>query len=568
MAFWSSKKKRKTGLKKKLTRPMPAKKAKPAKSKPKGPAKNPGPKPKHFAPLEVKLLAMEGREAGVSIEELAELANVSTTTINKWWSIYEKGGTAALCRKPSTVAANRQCRALNERIIAHRKEHPERGVRRIRDELKRSEGLQVSAETVRQVVNEAGLGNAPVKPRRKPPQERRFERSIPNSMWQVDIFTFQLKRMYRVYLIAIMDDHSRYIVGWGLFRRQTADAVLEVTKGAIGEWGAPREILSDNGRQFAAWRGRTRFQKVCAGQGIQHVRSAPHHPMTLGKIERFWRTIWEEFLAEASFASFADAYQRIGFWIKYYNHQRTHQGINGACPADRFYGLANDVDEAIRQGCKDNALRLALGQVPRPPLYLMGKLGNTDVRVTRNGEEIEVKLGDKIHEVIRMTDPFEIDAQGQSSRGESSDEVEANECSGTISCGGDGADGSDPEVGALPEAGYQSADAGQGHQDGRSGCCGGAGTQGSGSERQVGPGYRVGEAEEAAREAREGTRGLEDEVRYRQGFHRPATEDGRGETSSGRESLEGEKKEATEKEVDLADYDGPWWNWPLDEDGL
>ena len=86
--------------------------------RPKGPATNLGPKSRHFAPPEVKLLAMEGREARVSIEELAELANVSATTINKWWSIYKKGGTAAPCRKPSTAAANRQCRALNERIVA------------------------------------------------------------------------------------------------------------------------------------------------------------------------------------------------------------------------------------------------------------------------------------------------------------------------------------------------------------------------------------------------------------------------------------------------------------------
>jgi transposase InsO family protein len=144
--------------------------------------------------------------------------------------------------------------------------------------------------------------------------------------------------MYPVYLIGILDDHSRYLVGWGLFRQQNADAVLEVLKGAIGQWGAPREILSDNGRQFVAWRGETRFQKVLRQQGVQHVRSAPQHPMTLGKIERFWQTIWREFLEEAVFASFADACRRLEHWIHYFNHQRPHQGLDGACPADRFTG--------------------------------------------------------------------------------------------------------------------------------------------------------------------------------------------------------------------------------------
>lgn len=570
MAFWSSRKKKKTSPKKKPIGRPARRKGKSVGSK-SGASKvelDPERKAKNFAPLEVKLLAMEAVEAGLSSEELAGLAKVSSTTIDKWWSVYQEGGKEALCRKPSTPNARRTCKVLQERIVAHRKEHPERGVRRIRDELKRNEGLQVSAETVRQVVNEAGLGNAPVTPHHKPAEQRRFERSVPNGLWQVDIFTFPLKRMYRVYLIAIIDDHSRYIVGWDLFRRQTTDAVLEVLKGAIGQWGAPREILSDNGRQFVAWRGRTRFQKVCTGQGIQHVRSAPHHPMTLGKVERFWRTIWEEFLAEAEFASFADASQRIGFWISYYNHQRPHQGIDGACPADRFYGLADDVEEAVRQGCQDNSLRLALGQVPRPPLYLLGKLGNTDVRVTRNGEDIEVKVGDTIHEVIRLSAPYVVDAQGECRRGDTRDEVEEDGRCGTVPGSGDCARGTDAEDGAVRQTGHQPPDVGQRHQGGTPSRCGGSGAEGTGAKGQVGAGCPDRAVDQAATEAREGASGLEDEVRDRQSVYRPSTEAGRGQAFAGPEKPEGEKKEAPEKEVNSDNFDGPWWNWPVDEDGL
>ena len=220
---------------------------------------------------------------------------------------------------------------------------------------------------------------------------------------------------------------------------------MEVVKGAIGQWGAPREILSDNGRQFASWRGKTRFQKTLRRQGIQHVRSAPHHPMTLGKIERFWKTVWGEFLEEAVFSSFADACQRLEHWVGYYNHQRPHQGIGGACPADRFYGVAGDVDEAVKQGCRENALKLALGQETRPPLYLLGKLGETDVRVTRNGDEIEVKLGDTVREVIRLGKPFEL----TKTQREVDDEVDGDECRGAISSSGACAEGGTADSRAL-----------------------------------------------------------------------------------------------------------------------
>ena len=387
---------------------------------------------RRHASVEVKVLAAEAHLAGLTAKEVGELVGFSGASVDVWTKAYKEGGPKALCKQARGTGRRRLYKVIEERIEAQRKEHPEHGVRRIRDDLKREEGLEVSAETVRRVVNDAGLGQPAPASKRRPPQVRRFERSFPNAMWQIDIMTFQLKRLYPVYLVGMIDDHSRYIIGHGLFRQQTAEAVLEVVKGAIGQWGAPKEILSDNGRQFVAWRGKSRFQKVLKQQGVQHVRSAPHHPMTLGKIERFWRTIWEEFLCEAVFASFGDACQRIAHWVAYYNHQRVHQGIEGACPADRFYGLAQDVDEAVRQGCADNSQRLALGQEPQPPFYLMGKLGGADVRVQRQGEGIEVKVGDAVHEVIQLGAPYVMGKDGLSHRGDSADEVEGSERTGAI----------------------------------------------------------------------------------------------------------------------------------------
>lgn len=427
-------------------------------------------------PVEVKLLAARAKEAGLGPKEVAELIGSSTHSVSKWHKLYQDGGPEALMTLSSAPGTRRICSELERRIELYRREYPEAGVRRIRDSLRREEGLSVSAETVRRVVNEAGLGNEPPASKRRDPAPRRFERSVPNAMWQIDIFTFELKKMFRVYLVGMIDDHSRYIVSHGLFRQQTADAVLEVVKGAIGQWGAPREILSDNGRQFVAWRGKTKFQKVLRRQGVQHVRSAPHHPMTLGKIERFWKTIWEEFLSDALFASFADACQRINHWIAYYNHQRPHQGIDGACPADRFYGVAGDMDEAIKQGCQENALRLALGQETRHPLFLLGKLGETDVRVTRKGDDIEVKVGDTIHELIRMGMPYEFGDDGQGRRGRANDEMEEDDGSGTVQDCGNGAEGRDTSDRDMPHLRGKSPDLAQSGGTGFSGSYGGIGT--------------------------------------------------------------------------------------------
>ena len=234
--------------------------------------------------------------------------------------------------------------------------------------------------------------------------------------------------------------------------------------------------------------------------------------MTLGKIERFWRTIWEEFLEDAVFASFADARQRIEHWISYYNHQRPHQGIDGACPADRFYGVAGDIEEALKQGWQDNALKLALGQETRPPLYLLGKLGETDVRVMRKGDDIEVKVGDTIEELIRMGAPYEIDGDGDSHREEVDDAMEGLDRRGTVSGGGDGAAEDEIDGGAVRDVWGVAADADQGDRDGRGGHESGIGAEEAGTEREE----RGGPADYAALEASillgEGCDPLEDPV--------------------------------------------------------
>jgi transposase InsO family protein len=462
--------------------------------------------------VELKLLAARAKEAGLSRAEVSQLVGASQHSIDKWFQLYRDNGPEALMRQASHPSTRKVCEALEKRIEEFRRTSPELGVRRISDELRRHEGVKVSPETVRRVVNDAGLGNAPPLPKPRQPQVRRFEREVPNALWQIDIFTFELKRMFRVYLVGIIDDHSRYIVSHGLFRQQTAEAVLEVVRGAIGQWGAPREILSDNGRQFVAWRGKTKFQKVLRRQGVQHVRSAPHHPMTLGKIERFWRTIWEEFLEDAVFASFADASQRLAHWIAYYNHQRPHQGIDGACPADRFYGVYGDVDEALRQGCQENALRLALGQETRHPLYLLGKLGKTDVRVTRKGDDIEVKLGDVVHELIRMGAPYEMTDDGQGRREEPDDAVEGDDRRGEIPGGGDGPQGAKAHQGDLQDLRGEPTGPGQGDGEGITGGSGSAGAEEAWEEGEDGAGPGDLDPLEAQHFFGEGAEPLEDEV--------------------------------------------------------
>src|ERR1700730_2720492 len=105
-----------------------------------------------------------------------------------------------------------------------------------------------------------------------PDKIRFFERAKPNQLWQTDLFTFVLKRQNRrVYLVAFMDDHSRFIVGYGLHASQSSALVLEVLRAGITSYGTPQGILTDNGSQYVTSRGESAFTEELEKRGIRQV---------------------------------------------------------------------------------------------------------------------------------------------------------------------------------------------------------------------------------------------------------------------------------------------------------
>lgn len=335
-------------------------------------------------PVEVKLRAVKLHlEEGFSLDMVARELDVGRDSVYGWCRRYRKEGRAGLepqpmgRRKPGTPKLPP---VVKEQIVALKEKEPSFGTRRIAQWLRRALFLPASPETVRRTLHEHELlpKTKPKRPPRNPPKPRFFERSTPNQMWQSDIFTFRLGGQ-NAYLIGFIDDHSRYLVGLDLFRSQTGEHVLDTYRTAAAEYGPPKEMLTDNGRQYASWRGKTRFQMELAKERVHHIRSSPHHPMTLGKIERFWKTIWEEFLVRAQFDSFESARERVRLWVKYYNHKRPHQSLDGLVPADRFFAIQKEVRAVIERGLQDNLLELALRGQPKNPFYMVGRLGQQSV---------------------------------------------------------------------------------------------------------------------------------------------------------------------------------------------
>jgi transposase InsO family protein len=328
---------------------------------------------------------------------VAQELGVSQQSLYGWIRTYrELGETGLKLSSRHTRPGRSQLPApVTETILQLKQENPTFGVKRIAQWMRRFFLMEASPETVRQKLHGAGLLEE-ARPRRTRniTRPRFFERATSNQMWQSDIFTFRLGGKY-AYLIAFLDDYSRFVTAADLFRSPTAQAVIEVYRIGAGEFQPPKEMLTDNGRQYTSWRGTSRFEAELRKDRVAHIKSRPHHPMTLGKVERFWSTIWQEFLERAPFDSFENARERIKLWIKYYNHKRPHQGIGGLCPADRYFEIQTALRQTIEAGIKDNLLEMALRGEPRAPFYMVGRMEGQSVVLRAEKGKLKLELSNE-----------------------------------------------------------------------------------------------------------------------------------------------------------------------------
>jgi transposase InsO family protein len=283
--------------------------------------------------------------------------------------------------------------------------NPTWGCQKISDMLVRGPALPASPTAVARVLHEAGYELEDVPTRPHPDHVRSFERAQPNQLWQTDLFTFILKRQNRrVYLVAFLDDHSRFIVSYGLHASQSSALVMEVLRAGIASHGRPTEILTDNGSQYVTWRGKSAFTRELEKLGIKQIVSRPRHPQTLGKIERFWGTLWRECVETAVFVDLGDARTRIGHFIDHYNFQRPHQGLDGLVPADRFFRAAPEVIQTLQARVAGNALELARQGSPKTPFYLTGQVGGQPFSLHAEGERV-ILTGAEGRREVELTSP-------------------------------------------------------------------------------------------------------------------------------------------------------------------
>jgi putative transposase len=167
----------------------------------------------------------------------------------------------------------------------------------------------------------------------------------PNQLWQTDFTYLKVIGWGWFYLSTILDDYSRYIVAWRLCTTMRAGDVTATLEDALAVSGCdsatvahrPR-LLSDNGASYisgdlASW---------LEQKGMDHVRGAPNHPQTQGKIERWHQTLKNRILLENYYLPGA-LEEAIADFVEHYNHQRYHESLGNLTPADVYFGRAETI---------------------------------------------------------------------------------------------------------------------------------------------------------------------------------------------------------------------------------
>ena len=173
----------------------------------------------------------------------------------------------------------------------------------------------------------------------------------PHQMWATDASYFKVVGWGYYYLVTVMDDYSRFILGWKLQKDMAANSLMEVVQEAVdatGMTGVPVEhrtrLLSDNGAGYVS----RAFRDYLSLVGIGHILAAPYHPQTNGKVERYQQSLKKQ-VNQLPYELPSQLEKAIAEFVDYYNYRRYHKALGNVTPADVLYGRRQQILERRKE---------------------------------------------------------------------------------------------------------------------------------------------------------------------------------------------------------------------------
>lgn len=297
----------------------------------------------------------------MSVKRTLEELDVNRGSFYQWYRRYKEYGYDGLAtRKPQARRFwNKIPKVEAEQVVSIALAQPALSPRQLAWHITDTQGYFISESSVYRILKGYDLVPSPAYIVMAAADSFKHPTHKVHELWQTDFTYFKVVGWGWYYLGSVLDDFSRYIIAWKLFSTMSAGDVKELLDMAVERTGVEKvavrhrpRLLTDNGPCYLSGE----LEEYLEERGMGHTRSAPYHPMTQGKIERFHRSMKNEVKLQHYYLP-GELEIEISRFVEYYNNERYHESLRNVTPADVYFGR-NERIETRREQLKRKTLHL------------------------------------------------------------------------------------------------------------------------------------------------------------------------------------------------------------------
>jgi len=281
------------------------------------------------------------------VRRTLSMIGIPSSTFYDWYARWADGGIDALAdRSPRPRSVwNRIPETVRRDFVEFALEHEDLTARELAVRYTDEKRYFISESSAYRILKAEDLIAAPAHVVIRAADEFVDKTCRPNELWQTDFTYLKVIGWGWFYLSTILDDYSRYIIAWKLCTTMKAADVTDTLDLALAASGCDRatvrhkpRLLSDNGSSYIA----ADLAGYLDARGMDHIRGAPLHPQTQGKIERWHQTLKNRILLENYYLP-GDLERQIGAFVDHYNNRRYHESLGNLTPADVYLGRGDQI---------------------------------------------------------------------------------------------------------------------------------------------------------------------------------------------------------------------------------
>ena len=288
-------------------------------------------------------------QSHLPVRRTLDKLGIPKTTFYRWYDRYQAFGLSSLEDRNSSPGRiwNRIPDDVREQIVDLALEEPSLSPRELAVRFTDTKSYFVSEASVYRLLKAHDLITSPAFIVVKAADEFRDKTTAANQLWQTDFTYLKVIGWGWFYLSTILDDFSRYIIAWKLCTTMRTEDVTDTLELALKASGCDQakivhkpRLLSDNGSSYIS----ADLANWLDDRRIKHVRGAPYHPQTQGKIERWHQTLKNRILLENYYLP-GDLEAHVDAFVEHYNHRRYHESLGNVTPADVYFGRGTAIIE-------------------------------------------------------------------------------------------------------------------------------------------------------------------------------------------------------------------------------